>query len=731
MAISLCFGGLTYFIPQAAAFSDITDKTTSEAASVLESMGIVSGYGNGYYYPDNYLTRAQFCKLAVLALGLSSSSALSTDPFSDVSSSYWARSYINLAYSKSLISGYGNGIFGPENTVTYGQAVTVLLRLLGYTSTDIGNFWPDDYVSFAEEIGLSDGVTSSADKPLTRGEAAILLANMFSTENSDSKLYYEAYAASTVEAVVLSNDATTDDGTTDQVKICADSVSYYSQSVALPDVFVGRKGTILLNKNEEVCGFIPDTTKYKDVTIETVTATTITDSDEKEYKASSDAEIIYDDSVYDYASYYYLLEDKGTVRLFYSEAGTIETIYVASASNAEALVAETSFDSSTNPFEKTLGLSSGGYTLFKNGVKADISEIAKYDVATYDSITKSLMVSDFKLSGFYEDAYPNAETPSTITVMGTTFDVLDSAHAYLSKLSVGDKITLLFTADGKVAAAYSVGSLKAQDAIGVLTSADTDATVTLLNGTTITAEISDDQTNATDLVGELVEINQDADFTVKVTRLLYFNGTKDLDLSTSTLGKILLSSDLKIYDRAGSCSVAEIDIEELPLTTISSSSIIYYETNSAGYIDLIVLSDVTGDGYTYGFFTTVIKSTSSKNMSASNYSITVKNGDGSTTLLSGESINMSIGGVAATGGGSVSAVSTLNKVTSISRTAFDGTDSVVVNGTSIAISDNVQVYNADTEQWTTLEKALLFTDTFTVYYDKTIDTGKVRIIVTE
>lgn len=56
------------------------------------------------------------------------------------------------------MSGYGNGTFGPDDPVTVGQAVTVVLRLLGYTTDQVGPFWPEDYMALGEQLGLLEGV---------------------------------------------------------------------------------------------------------------------------------------------------------------------------------------------------------------------------------------------------------------------------------------------------------------------------------------------------------------------------------------------------------------------------------------------------------------------------------------------------------------------------------------------------------------------------------------------
>ena len=139
LAAGLCLGIIGACIPAALA----ADETgVEEAVEVLAGLGIVSGCSDGSYHPEDNLTRAQFCKLAILTEGhgdQARGSAYRTR-FSDVPGGGWAAPYINLACEEGLFAGYGDGRFGPDDPVTVGQAVTVVLRLLGYTAEEIGPF---------------------------------------------------------------------------------------------------------------------------------------------------------------------------------------------------------------------------------------------------------------------------------------------------------------------------------------------------------------------------------------------------------------------------------------------------------------------------------------------------------------------------------------------------------------------------------------------------------------
>ena len=252
LAAAVCLGVIAAFIPSALAFSDVTGADVAEAVEVLSGLGIVSGYSDGSYHPDDALTRAQFCKLAILTEGhgdQARGSAYRTR-FSDVPGGGWAAPYINLACEEGLVAGYGDGRFGPDDPVTVGQAVTVVLRLLGYTAEEIGPFWPEDYLNKAGALGLLDGLPADGGAGLTRGDAALLLYRVLRQTDRDGQDYIDNLCASKVTgAVLLDNNAEAADGTLGTVEVYANqTISWYEPAEAVPDRLVGRKGALLLDE---------------------------------------------------------------------------------------------------------------------------------------------------------------------------------------------------------------------------------------------------------------------------------------------------------------------------------------------------------------------------------------------------------------------------------------------------------------------------------------------------
>ena len=163
--LTLVAAVLTLVLP-AAAFSDIGDAETARAVAVLQMMGVIDGVDEQRFVPNGTLTRAQFCKMAVVLKGDGDQEPLYRNRtiFPDVRSTHWARGYINLAVSKPIkpatesesavymIRGTGDGTFQPDRPITYAESVAILLRLLGWTDADAGINWPQGYIGRAHVL---------------------------------------------------------------------------------------------------------------------------------------------------------------------------------------------------------------------------------------------------------------------------------------------------------------------------------------------------------------------------------------------------------------------------------------------------------------------------------------------------------------------------------------------------------------------------------------------------
>lgn len=238
-------------------FSDITDNYTATAVETLRLMGVLDGYGDGTFRPNAVLTRAQFCKMAVYAMdGSSELGRYSTVTiFPDVKPSLWAASYINMAAKKGVIAGFADGKFKPNQTVTAGQAVTILMRGLGYKDENMGGVWPQGYMGEAQTCGLlkSTGITS-AYSALTRGQAAKLFLNLFEAKRGtgEGAVVLFSFTPEKEEAYLTNLDA--GKGT-----LTAGGKTYTMAHPVTSTSLIGSKGKVVLNGDGEILTFLPIT----------------------------------------------------------------------------------------------------------------------------------------------------------------------------------------------------------------------------------------------------------------------------------------------------------------------------------------------------------------------------------------------------------------------------------------------------------------------------------------
>lgn len=155
------------FLTTASAFSDINDKN----ADFLVSKGIIKGYEDGTFKPNNNITRAEFSTIMCRALGITdyAQSVSNEQMFSDVPTSNWACGYINALAKKGIINGVGDGKFDPNSTITYAQVSKILASALGYTNEDANHYggFPDGWQKLAE-IGGFSVETKDINKPINR-----------------------------------------------------------------------------------------------------------------------------------------------------------------------------------------------------------------------------------------------------------------------------------------------------------------------------------------------------------------------------------------------------------------------------------------------------------------------------------------------------------------------------------------------------------------------------------
>lgn len=144
-------------------FKDAANHWAKEAINDMGSRIIISGVGNDLYEPDRDITRAEFAAIVVRALGLKPGTG--SNPFSDVSSSEWYCEYIRTASQYGIISGYGNGKFGPMDKITREQAMIMIARAMKITGLEAGPA-ADDIDALLAGFGDSAQVAACAKQSI-------------------------------------------------------------------------------------------------------------------------------------------------------------------------------------------------------------------------------------------------------------------------------------------------------------------------------------------------------------------------------------------------------------------------------------------------------------------------------------------------------------------------------------------------------------------------------------
>lgn len=424
--ISLCLTLALTAATAGAAFSDISSGSLQQTASVLGSLGIMQGTGNNRFEPNRPLTRAEFCKLAVTAMGIDDASPYASYTiFPDVRASHWAARYVNAALrhpdfkDNYIIRGYADGTFGPDRQLTYGEVCTMLLRMLGYKESDIGPFWPADYIAQANALGLTRGISiKDAKTPVTRADAATMLLNTLGTatrsDGQGGSPLISRVSSSTVENCILLETSETDSSLATDEALFYENGTLSARKTAgrLDRSLIGVYGTLVIGKKGEnvAVGVVPNTASRQETyevvnaaadRIVTKTGTFRPNRDTPTYiSRDSSAE---DSKLKSLTEVWSSILPGDTLHAYYNEYGSLALLAVlpgTSISHANTFVYGIA-TSANIPSE---------YKIVKNGAVIDPSGLKKYDVVTLDAANRQALVSDTRVRA----AIVKAARPSAI-----------------------------------------------------------------------------------------------------------------------------------------------------------------------------------------------------------------------------------------------------------------------------------------------------------------------------
>ena len=173
------------------AFSDVEEGYAhAPAIATLNQLGVIGGYADGTFKPENNVERDEMAKLIFVLYTTLNDAGNGNVKFNDVAADNWAAGYVSWCAAKSIVGGYGDGTFKPDNNVTYDEALKMTCAALGYTDFD-SNLWPTDVRQKGlKELKLGEGIEAKGSDKLTRGQVAQLLYNALFVDMNETKIEY-------------------------------------------------------------------------------------------------------------------------------------------------------------------------------------------------------------------------------------------------------------------------------------------------------------------------------------------------------------------------------------------------------------------------------------------------------------------------------------------------------------------------------------------------------------
>lgn len=720
---------LTVFAGTFCAYADYSDVPKNEdyyaSSTRLADLGIISGYEDGTFRPDNTITRAEFTKIVVCMMDKEKEAKSSTNltGFFDVDIASWHTHYIRYAVNQDILSGYADGSFRPNNTISVCEAVTILLRTLGYTEEEVGYYWPDNYVLAAGSLGLTDGIGLAPQDALTRKAAAVLVDRALFAKPSASLSSANTYIGTTgytvlEDSLILDNDRSSDSITVLSGNLKQNTASAYLSKTQFPiasgDVYnyavIDKNGYLMTvreyTSGEKLCSVSGTLNKFTDNNIEYTTLDGLKGS----YNAD-DGFVIYYGSDRLTPQQAKTRISNGTDITFYGNSYGLWNIAVVGSSDRLTPVMASKNYTDSDEYLGTIPINPKNLTVYRNGEASRLSEIKAGDVIYYNTKTNVMDVYAKKVTGSYYSAYPSKAYVEKISVGGKEYEIGNSAatdrlNASAGAFNIGDKITLLLGKNDKIAFVTDNAQGFDYSSYGVVLKSEpriaqegenkgsTEFVTTLFM---TDGEEHDIVTNKLyrDSIGKFVSIsykNSQA-YLVNKTSASKDDYAGEINKNNRTINTRYVLKDAAIIQRtsdkdAQTASCELLDFDKLTASKISEDTIINVVSgNSFGDIAILYVDGLENTN-SFGVIAGFVKN----NNSTAGYKI-LSNGSQESYNITCPAISTSVGaGVEfKTQNGVISKIYPMRKITSASSVKAVEGGRIYVGSKIYKLSDNVQI----------------------------------------
>lgn len=725
-------------------------ENEEDISILLSELGIMQGDEDGNLRLDDSITRAEFSKVVIASSSYKDSVAAGSQvsPFKDVPASHWAAPYIQLAVKNGFCKGYLDATFHPDNTILFEEAITMLLQVLGYTQEDFGNSWPYGQLGIARRIGLCDDLNLEIGDTLTRRDVMRLCYHLLTTPPKGGSADYINSLNYNIEEDVILIATAYEDSSVGGDKVLT-SAGIYRISDSFQYDNVGKKGDAIIKDADQLIAFIPAQQTVERYTVYQVLGDDIVVTDGG---ALSTLDLDTSLSVYQKSQKMELASMLNSL-----EPGDMLTTYKNALGILDYGVIQTGqmqgpFTYSGLSWLHSLGLTNP--TITRNGAVIQENQLSQYDIVYYSEALNQVWAYNDRVTGIYESASPNQDTPTAITVSGTRYS-LEGTNA-LKKLAAGgsfaygDSVTLLLGKDGGVADVISPSQISTT-VYGYLYSTGTKSFTTsgtnesyVDNSISVALPTGEEYEYAalrdySSLVNTPVKISF-SEGKAEVSRLNQSGGASGkFDWDGKTLGGSKLSPDLTILE------VSTLDSKEDSLyhtvfprrldgVTLKSDQVLYAQKDGSGEISQLILLDATGDLYTYGMIKSAATVSSQGMGVGGTYTYVI---DGTEMMMSSQKeFPVYSGNPAKFIMGQGNSVSSIRALTKLEGTVDRVTlTEIQIGSKTYPLSDKAAIYQKDYKNSYTmlpLSDVINGEYTLTAYYDKPAsEGGRIRILLAE
>lgn len=179
-----------------AGFKDTGGHMWQESVEYLQTSGIVQGYSDNTFKPDNTVNRAEFTKMVVMGLLGEVDDSKAGNCFKDVKSSDWFSKYVCYAKELGIVNGNPDGTYKPGTNIKQPEALKIIFNTLGEVVPATSGEWYWQWLDYAENLGMFYfNAYDPASYEVTRAETSYFIAWLI---NADLKnqipsldFYYE------------------------------------------------------------------------------------------------------------------------------------------------------------------------------------------------------------------------------------------------------------------------------------------------------------------------------------------------------------------------------------------------------------------------------------------------------------------------------------------------------------------------------------------------------------